>query len=184
MNPQRRKFWVDAALQSEILAAALLLVLAALAIAGVSVVRGLEEATARSGIYYHSLDWTLTQIRGPLAIAWTIAIVAAGLVTLLWSHRLAAPLRVLSAAFERLGEGRFAGPLRVRSSDAHRALIEEFSRMESRLRTMLSEERIRAELLSREIEETASLREEGSAERERLLGLARDARALLGRFQL
>ncbi len=175
---------MDGGFQGEILAVILLLVLATLAIAGVSVVKGLGEAASRSSVTYHSIDWTLKEIRGPLALAWVIAILAAGLAGLLWSHRLAAPLRVLSAAFERLGEGRFAGSLRVRSTDAHRALIDEFSRMESRLHTMLSEERVRAGLLSRDLDELASLREEGSAERERLLGLARDVRALLGRFQL
>lgn len=184
MNPKRRKFWVDGGLQGEIVAVILLLVLATLAIAGVSVVKGLGEAATRSSVTYHSIDWTLKAIRGPLVLAWAIAVLAAGLVGLLWSQRLAAPLRVLSAAFERLGEGRFAGSLRVRSTDAHRELINEFSRMESRLHGMLSEERERAGLLSRDLDELAAMREAGSSERERILGLARDARALLGRFQL
>ena len=98
---KRKQFWVDASVQLQMLGYVLALVVATLLLVSFSVIRGQTQASSESRQIVHSLDWVRETLRGPLAISSCLSILAAGLLTLIWSHRFAGPLRVLSAAMSR-----------------------------------------------------------------------------------
>jgi nitrogen fixation/metabolism regulation signal transduction histidine kinase len=66
-----------------------------------------------------------------------IAVLASALISLIWSHRYAGPLRVLSAAMTRIGHGNLSVPVRVRKYDTHQDLVHEFGQAQERLRERL-----------------------------------------------
>jgi nitrogen fixation/metabolism regulation signal transduction histidine kinase len=137
MNSQRRKFWVDPPLQIHLVTVVLALVCGSVALMSYSVIHGLAEASEATHELFHSREWMLQAARGPLAIGGAISILASALLALAWSHRFAGPLRVLSGAMERLSQGDFSTPVRIRSSDTHHELVEEFGRMQAGLRYRL-----------------------------------------------
>ena len=136
-NQKRRRFWVDPPLQFQLLTVIMSLVLASIFLLAYSVFHGLEEASLASHQIFHSTDWLRHTVRGPMIVSASIAVLASGLITLVWSHRFAAPLRVLAAAMERLGQGDFSGPVRIRKSDAQQEVIREFAQMQEHLRLKL-----------------------------------------------
>ncbi|MDD5655926.1 MAG: hypothetical protein PHF00_01560 [Elusimicrobia bacterium] len=128
---------MDPSLQFHLLSVVLTLVLGSVALVSYSVMRGVEEAALSSQELFHSLEWTRQAMRGPLIISGAIAVLASALVALVWSHRFAGPLRVLSGALERLAQGNFSVPIRVRRSDAHHELVGDFAAMQESLRGRL-----------------------------------------------
>lgn len=140
---KRKQFWVDAPLQLQMLGYVLVLVGASLLLVTFSVLRGLTQASAQTRQIFHSLDWVRETIRDPLIVSSCLSILASGLVTLIWSHRFAGPLRVLSAGMSRLKHGNFSVPTKIRVTDTHQELVKEFAQMQDGLRHMLQEDRER-----------------------------------------
>ena len=134
---KRRRFWIDPPLQLQMVSTVLLLVVASICLVAYSVLHGLAEAAQETHQIFHSLDWILEAVRGPLLISAIISVVASALIALVWSHRFAGPLRVLAAAIARLGHGNFSVPVRIRKFDTHQDLVHEFARMQERLREQL-----------------------------------------------
>lgn len=140
---KRKQFWVDAPLQLQMLAYVLVLVAASLLLVSFSILRGLSQASAQTRQIFHSLDWVRDTMRGPLIVSSCLSILASGLLTLIWSHRFAGPLRVLSAGMNRLKHGNFSVPTKVRATDTHQELVKEFAQMQDGLRGMLQEDKDR-----------------------------------------
>jgi len=115
----------------------LLLVTASIFLVTYSVFHGLAEASQASHQVFHSLDWVWETIRGPIIISSLIAMVASALVAMIWSHRYAGPLRVLSAAMSRIGNGNLSVPVRIRNLDTHQDLVGDFAQAQERLRERL-----------------------------------------------
>jgi methyl-accepting chemotaxis protein len=136
-SQKRRKFWIDPPLQLQMVATVLILVLASIFLVTYSVFHGLLEASSASHQVFHSLDWVWQTIRGPIIISSLIAVTASALVALIWSHRYAGPLRVLSAAMTRIGHGNLSVPVRIRKLDTHQDLVGEFALAQERLRDRL-----------------------------------------------
>lgn len=138
---KRQQYWVDAPLQLQMLGFVLFVVAASLLLTCFSVYRGVQESSAASLQLVHNIDWIKQAMRGPLLLASLISLIAAGLLTLFWSHRFAGPLRVLSAGIARVRHGNLAMPVRVRETDAHQELVREFSLMQDELRRRVAEDR-------------------------------------------
>lgn len=138
---KRKQFWVDAPLQLQMLGYVLVLVAASLMLVSFSILRGLAQASAQTRQIFHSLDWVRETMRGPLIVSSCLSILASGLLTLIWSHRFAGPLRVLSAGIGRVRHGNLAVPVRVRTTDAHQDLAREFQLMQEELRKMIAADR-------------------------------------------
>ena len=136
-SQERRRFWVDPSLQVHLLATVLALVVGSVVLVSYSVVHGLEEAALDTHELFHSLEWIRHALRGPIIISGAISILASALIALVWSHRFAGPLRVMSAAMGRLAQGNFSVPFRIRRSDTHHELAAEFSTMQEGLRARL-----------------------------------------------
>lgn len=153
LSLKRRRFWIDAPLQLQLLGYVLILVTASLLLVAFSVLRGLETASQQSRQIFHSLDWVRQTLMGPLLVSSSLSILASGLVTLLWSHRFAGPLRVLAASMARLRHGDLSVPVRIRRTDTHQDLIKEFSQMQEDLRALIDKDRTRAEALGRRLHE-------------------------------
>lgn len=132
---------MDSPLQLQMLGYTLVLVTASLLLVAFSVLHGLEAASEETKQIFHSLEWVRDAIRTPLIVSSLIAILASGLVTLIWSHRFAGPLRVLSAAMARVKEGNLTGAVRVRATDTHQELVREFSAMQDGLRAIAQKDR-------------------------------------------
>ena len=183
MSVQKRKqFWVDAPLQLQILGYVLALVAASLLLVTFSVLRGLSQASQLSHQVFHSLDWVRQTIRGPLIISSCLSLLATGLLTLIWSHRFAGPLRVLSAAVLRLRHGNFTVSARVRDTDTLQETIREFTQMQDELRAWLAEDRHKAEALAHKLESLSHAASD--AHKRELHAAANEAKALLKRFHL
>lgn len=140
---KRKQFWVDAPLQLQMLGYVLVLVAASLGLVSFSILRGLSQASAQTRQIFHSLDWVRETMRGPMIVSSCLSILAAGLLTLIWSHRFAGPLRVLSAGMSRVKHGNLSVPTKVRATDTHQELVKEFAQMQDGLRHMLAEDRER-----------------------------------------
>lgn len=153
---KRKQFWVDAPLQLQILGYALILVTGSLLLVCFSMLRGLEHASAQSRQIFHSLEWVRQTVSAPLLISSSLAILATAVVTLLWSHRFAGPLRVLSAGISRLRQLNFAAPTKVRTTDAHQELVREFNEMQEHLRAVLADERRKAHAGAGELRHAAA----------------------------
>ena len=180
---KRKKFWVDTPLQLQMLGYVLALVTASLLLVSFSVLRGLTQASTQSRQIFHSLDWVRQSIRGPLAISSCISILISGLLTLIWSHRFAGPLRVLSAGMTRLRQGNFTVPARVRDSDTLQDVAKEFAQMQDDLRGMLVDDRRKAEAAAQRLEALAH-KTGSEAEKRELHAVAVELKALLKRFHL
>ncbi|MBI5240278.1 MAG: hypothetical protein HY926_07375 [Elusimicrobia bacterium] len=137
-SQKRRRFWIDPPLQLQMVATVLLLVIASIFLVTYSVFHGLNEASQTSHQVFHSLDWVWETIRGPIVVSSLIAVLASALIALIWSHRYAGPLRVLSAAMGRIGHGNLSVPVRVRKYDTHQDLVHDFAQAQERLRERLS----------------------------------------------
>ncbi len=106
---------------------------------------------------FHSIDWVRDVLRTPLLLASAISLLAGGLLTLFWSHRFVAPLRVISAAVGRIRNGNLSVPVRVRTTDAHQDFARQFQHMQEDLRKMVEADRARvaeATLLLEAVEKT------------------------------
>jgi methyl-accepting chemotaxis protein len=137
-NQKRRQFWIDPPLQLQMVATVLLLVVASIFLVTYSVFHGLAEASQASHQVFHSLDWVWDTIRGPIIVSSLIAVLASALIALIWSHRYAGPLRVLSAAVARIGHGNLSVPVRIRKYDTHQDLVHDFAQAQDKLRERLA----------------------------------------------
>lgn len=140
---KRQQYWVDAPLQLQMVSFVLFITAVSLLLTCFSVYRGVQESSAASLQLVHNIDWIKQSMRAPLLLASLISLIAAGLLTLFWSHRFAGPLRVLSAGIARVRHGNLSMPVRVRDTDAHQELVREFSLMQDELRKRLVEDRAR-----------------------------------------
>ena len=136
-NQTRRRFWIDPVVQLQMVAMVLLLVVATIFLITFSVFHGLSEASQSTHQVFQSMDWVRDSIRGPIIISSLISVLASTLIALVWSHRYAGPLRVLSAAVARIGRGNLAVPVRIRKHDTHQDLVNELAQMQERLRERL-----------------------------------------------
>jgi methyl-accepting chemotaxis protein len=134
---KRKQFWIDSPLQLQMLGYVLFLVAASLLLVSFSILRGLSTASAQSRQIFHSLDWVRQTILEPLLLSSSLSILASGLIVLIWSHRFAGPLRVLSAGFSRLKQGNLAVPIRIRATDSHQELVKEFAQAQEALHERL-----------------------------------------------
>jgi nitrogen fixation/metabolism regulation signal transduction histidine kinase len=141
MTRNRKRFWVDPPLQVQMMAVVMSLVLCSLVLVAFSVLHGLREASAESQQAFHTLDWFSQAVRGPLILSASISLLSSALIILAWSHRFAGPLRVLSAGMQRLKQGNFSVPVRIRRMDTHQDLVGEFAAMQGALRNMLEADR-------------------------------------------
>ncbi len=173
---------MDGPLQFEIIAIILILTMAASASVALWSWKGLEEASYKSGESYHSIQWTFAALKGPAALSILVGALAAALAAFFWSHRIDAPLRVLAAAFERLGEGRFGAPVRLRAGDAHKELAAEFSRMEQGLKKLIDQERSRCDMIHREMEDVVRELPDDLPAKSKLASLSREIRSVLSRL--
>ena len=137
ISQKRRSFWIDPPLQLQMVATILLLVMASIFLVTYSIFHGLVEASQATHQVFHSLDWVWETIRGPIVISSLIAVVASALIALIWSHRYAGPLRVLSAAMARIGNGNLSVPVRIRKLDTHQDLVADFAQAQQSLRDRL-----------------------------------------------
>ncbi|MBI5623191.1 MAG: methyl-accepting chemotaxis protein [Elusimicrobia bacterium] len=144
-SKKRRRFWIDPPVQAHMLLTVLVLVTASVLLVSYSMLRGLENAFVQSGQLFHPMGWCAQKMRLPMALSMTIAILASGLISLVWSHRFAGPLRVLAAAIERLKAGDLTGAIRVRDNDALKEIVDEFSEMQGALRSRVASDRALAE---------------------------------------
>lgn len=133
----RRRFWIDPPLQLKMVATVMLLVAGSVFLVAYSVFHGIEEASLATRQIFHSLDWIRETIRGPIIVSASISLLACTIIALVWSHRFAGPLRVLAAAMERLSQGDLSVPVRIRKSDTHQELVQEFAKMQERLHRLL-----------------------------------------------
>jgi len=136
-SQKRRQFWIDPPLQLQMVATVLLLVVASIFLVTYSVFHGLAEASQASHQVFHSLDWVWDAIRGPIIVSSLIAVLASALIALIWSHRYAGPLRVLSAAVARIGHGNLSVPVSIRKYDTHQDLVHDFAHAQEKLRERL-----------------------------------------------
>ena len=180
---KRKQFWIDAPLQLQMLGYVLALVTSSLLLVAFSTLRGLSQASADSKQIFHSLDWVRDAIGGPLLVSSALSILAAGVLTLIWSHRFAGPLRVLSAGMGRLKQGNMTVPVRIRVTDTHQELAKEFQQMQEHLRKMISKDRERAEELSKRLKHVAEKVGHGDHHAE-LEAVAKELRGLGSEFQL
>lgn len=139
-NQKRRRFWVDPPLQLQMLATMMVLVVGSVFLVAYSVMHGLDEAAMDSQQIFHSLDWVRDNVRGPLMFSSAIAVLASAMIALIWSHRFAGPMRVLSASLARISEGNLSVPVRIRKSDMHQDLIQDLARMQEKMRGRLEED--------------------------------------------
>lgn len=181
---KRKRFWVDAPLQLQIVGTVLALVAGSLGLVSVSLHRGLQDASAQSRQIFHSLDWVLQTIRGPLWLSGLISVIGSGLIALLWSHRFAGPLRVLSAGMHRLRGGNFTVPVGIRNTDCLADVVEEFSLMQQDLKKRLAADRHRAETLGRRLEEILEALPKNNPERPALETVSQELKKLCADYQL
>lgn len=151
MTHKRKQFWVDPPLQFQMIAVIMALVVSSLALVSFSVLHGLHEASVDSKQIFHSLDWVNETVRGPLILSTAISLLASILITVVWSHRFAGPLRVLSAGVQRLKQGNLSIPMRIRRMDTHQDLIHEFSSMQDALRKIVESDRQAAAQAAKEL---------------------------------
>jgi len=164
---KRQQYWVDAPLQLQMVGFVLILVSASLLLTAFSVYRGMHEASVQSRQIFHSLEWIKAALRAPLLLSSAISLLAAGLMTLFWSHRFAGPLRVVSAGIARLRHGNFAVPVRIRLTDAHQDFVREFQEMQEELRRMIESDRSRIQAAKTRLEAAQkALEGEGDAKGE------------------
>jgi len=180
---KRKQFWIDAPLQLQMLGYVLALVTASLLLVAFSILRGLSSASAESKQIFHSLDWVRDAISGPLLVSSALSILAAGVLTLIWSHRFAGPLRVLSSGINRMKHGNLSVPVRIRVTDTHQELAKEFAQMQDELRKKLSHERERAEELAKKLHKLSEKIGHGDHHAE-LEHVAKELKALGSEFQL
>jgi nitrogen fixation/metabolism regulation signal transduction histidine kinase len=179
---KRKQFWIDSPLQLQMMGYVLVLVTASLLLLSFSALRGLESAADQTKQFFFSLDWVHDAIRAPMMIAATLSILASGVVTLLWSHRFAGPLRVMSAAMARLRQGNFSVPVRVRKTDTHQDLMGEFAKMQEDVRAMLERDRHHTQDAVKKLERLA---EKISADHhEELAAVAAELKKVGADFQL
>lgn len=140
---KRQQYWVDAPLQLQMVGYVLVLISASLGLTALSIMRGIQEASLESHELFHPIEWINGALRAPLILSAAISLLAAGLLTLFWSHRFAGPLRVISAGIARVRHGNLAVPVKVRVTDAHQEFAAEFQKMQEELSKMIAADRAR-----------------------------------------
>ncbi len=183
-KPPRRRFWVDPALQLQMLAMVMALVLGSVFLVVFSVLHGLEEASLESRQIFHSMDWIREAVRGPLLVSACISAVASALLALVWSHRFVGPLRVLCAAISRLAQGDFSMPVKIRRSDAHQEMIQEFAQMQECLRQNLGADLKAVEAAAHRLKESLSLLPQGHETRRQAEALIEESKSIASHYKL
>ncbi len=183
-EPKRKRFWIDQPLQLRVLLFVLSLLAAALALAYLSMDRGLLEASERSRRLFLPVDWARESLRQPFLFTGAIVMVGGALLTLLWSHRIIGPLLVLMAGLRRIRDGNLKVDIRVRDSDALHRAVEDFSAMQASLRKKISEDRERVAAVDERLAGLAErLRHEHGARRE-LESIRDELRKITASFHL
>lgn len=183
-SKKRRQFWIDPPVQAHMLLTLLVLVTASVLLVSYSMAKGLEAAFTQSGQPFHPLDWCAQKMRLPMALSMTVAIVASGLVGLVWSHRFAGPLRVLAAAIERIKAGDLSLTLKVRDNDTLKEIVDEFSSMQQALRERIAADRDRADAVSSRLAEVAAGLPKDHSSRPELERMSREIKEIGTRYRL
>lgn len=183
-SKKRRQFWIDPPVQSQILVTVLVLVTGSVLLVAYSLARGLEAASTQSGQMFHSLDWFAQSMRMPLVVSAAVAVLASGLIALVWSHRFAGPLRVLAAAMERLKNGDFVAAVSVRDNDTLKEIVDDFADMQAALRGKLHADRDRARKAAARLAEIAAGLQQDHPARQELEGLSQEVKQVLAQYRL
>jgi len=183
-GPQRKRLVVDAPVQLRVIGFVLILVGCALAVVFITMDRGLAEAARQSQQLFVPVAWARRALRAPFFLSGSIVMLAAAVLTLLWSHRVVGPLRVLTEAMRRIREGDLRTEPRLRDTDALREFGADFSRMQASLRERLVGDRERVAEALRRIE-TAKTRLKQDSPSGKDLDAAREAiESVLASFTL
>ena len=167
MDQKRKMFWIDAPIQFQLLGFVLAAVSGSVVLVSFMVHRGLHAESERLKQIFFSLDWVDRTMLPPLLMSAAICVLASAVITLLWSHRFAGPLRVLSAAMHRAAEGDLSSPLRVRETDTLKNLIADFAKMQAGLREAVEADQKRLDGLGRKLHDLVeSLPKDHSARKE------------------
>ena len=137
----RKSFWIDVPLQVRILFFVLILISATLALAYLSVIQGLEQASFQADHAYASTSWIREALLVPFLVASTIALVGGALLAFFWAHRVIGPMMVLTAGLKRIGKGDLRDALVLRETGLRWGTIEEFSRLRESLRERIHQDR-------------------------------------------
>ncbi|MBI4677115.1 MAG: methyl-accepting chemotaxis protein [Elusimicrobia bacterium] len=183
-SKKRRQFWIDPPVQAHMLLTVLVLVTASVLLVSYSMARGLEAAFSQSGQLFHPMGWCAQKLRLPMALSMAVAILASGLVALVWSHRFAGPLRVLAAAIERLKDGDFSVGVRVRDNDTLKEIVDEFSQMQQALAAKIASARGKAAILGGRLAELAAELPEGHPARPQLETISREIKEIWTEYRL
>jgi nitrogen fixation/metabolism regulation signal transduction histidine kinase len=183
-SQKRRRFWIDPPLQLQMVATVLLLVMAGIFLVTYSVFHGLNEASQSSHQVFHSLDWVWSTIRGPIVVSSLIAVLASALIALVWSHRYAGPLRVLSAAVARIGHGNLSVPVRIRKYDTHQDLVHDFAQAQEKLRERLAADLAALRAAAERLKADLDGLEDGKPARHSAQALLKEIEAAASHYQL
>jgi len=153
---KRKQYWIDSPLQLQMLFYVLILVTTSLGLLSYSALHGLTEAaSAEDRRFFFTIEWVHNAIRAPMILASCLSILASGIVTLLWSHRYAGPLRVLSAAASRMRDGDFSTAPRVRKTDTHQELVSELAEMHDGVKALIKKDIHKAHDAAKKLEHLA-----------------------------
>lgn len=164
---KRKKFWIDASLQTFMVGGMAVMMAAGLWIVYMSVDRGIEEAARSADSIFVSVDWVRHTIKGPFYLSSAIVIVASAMLALLGSHRVIGPLMVLTAGLRRIREGNLGAGLQVRDTDSIPETAHDFDKMQEALREQIIEDRKHLHRIDTRLEQLAAeLRPNAKAEEE------------------
>ncbi len=181
---KRKRFWIDPPVQVQVMATVLLLVAGSLFLVTYSIRRGLEAASLQSKEVFHSLDWIESAMNAPILVSVSVSLLASALIAMVWSHRLAGPLRVLAAAMHRVKAGDFSVPVRVRESDSLSDFVSDFAQMHDGLKAMVAEDRARLTAAAAELDSVADSLNNVAPPPEKLRRIAQEIRGAGARYEL
>jgi len=149
----RKRLWIDVSLQLRVVFFILILLSATLALAFLSVSRGLKSETLQPMLF-------------PFLVGSAIALTGGALVAFVWAHRLIGPLMVLTAALKRISQGDLRNGLILRDTDLQWDTTREFERLRHSLRERIHDDRerltkveSRLDALSSRIKSTPAVKE-------------------------
>ena len=183
-SPKRKRFWIDPSTQIRVLAFVLGLLAASLALAFISMDRGLALAAEQTRRLFVPIDWARQALRGPFLFSSTIILLGGALLTLLWSHRVVGPLLVMAAGLRRIREGNLRVEVKTRDTDALKDTVEDFAAMQHALRKQLEQDRDRVAALQQRLAAIAEKLDGRAAERRELEAIRDELGSVTSFFQL
>ncbi|MBI4052232.1 MAG: hypothetical protein HY400_06975 [Elusimicrobia bacterium] len=131
----RKRFWINVPLQLNIVYFVSILLAITAVILFLTVNKSMIQISDKTHQIFLPIETIRRAIQLPYLFSGFICLLAAAVLTLLWSHRFVGPLKVIENALKNLSDGKYDFEIRSRETDALKDIIQLLKKVQEILKS-------------------------------------------------